>query len=211
MFKLDDEAEKRIDFICQMDLIGRSIADAVMHHATAPMLRRSRLTKRIPAVKLRELLRGPHVRNGNLPALFAELTKMHGPVFELRPPFAKPMLSWPGRRSTTGQTGTDAGTSGPGTTFLTSRRCMARPESCRHWMEPTTAVYAMASQPGFYARIRSEADALFGNSDPDGKEFTRSAVGVTQPISTATCRRAMSTAVPGMRLMGWVHTGASAE
>lgn len=38
--------------------VGRFIE----HNATAPMLRRSRLTKRIPAVKLRELLRSPHVR-----------------------------------------------------------------------------------------------------------------------------------------------------
>ncbi len=92
MFKLDEEAEERINFICQMDLIGRSIAEAVMHNATAPLLRRSRLTKRIPGVGVRELLRSPHVRNGNLPALFAELAKRHGPVYELRPPFAKPLL-----------------------------------------------------------------------------------------------------------------------
>ena len=92
MFKLDEEAEKRIAFLCRMDLIGRSIADAVLHNATAPMLRRSRLTKRIPAVKLRELLRSPHVRSGNLPALFAELAQRHGPVYEIQPPFAKPLI-----------------------------------------------------------------------------------------------------------------------
>ena len=92
MFQLDEEAEERIGFICQMDLIGRSIAEAVMHNATAPLLRRAHLTKRIPVVGLRELLRSPHVRDGNLPALFAELAKRHGPVYEIRPPFAKPQL-----------------------------------------------------------------------------------------------------------------------
>ena len=32
------------------------------------------------------------MRNGNIPALFAELTQKYGPVFEIRPPFAKPMI-----------------------------------------------------------------------------------------------------------------------
>ena len=33
-------------------------------------------------------------------------------------------------------------------------------------------VYAMASRPDYYARIRAEADALFGNGDPAGDAFT---------------------------------------
>ena len=92
MFKLDDEAEKRIDFICEMDLIGRSIAEAVLHNVAAPMLKRAHLTKRIPFVKLRDLLRSPHVRDGNLPALFADLAKKHGPVYRLPMPGAKRMV-----------------------------------------------------------------------------------------------------------------------
>ena len=92
MFELDDETEERIKFICQMDLIGRSIADAVEHNISSPLLRRSTLNKQIPRVPLRHLLLNPHLRTGNLPALFADLAKKYGPVFELRPPFAKPML-----------------------------------------------------------------------------------------------------------------------
>ena len=91
MFKLDEEAEERINFICRMDLIGRSIAEAIMHKASAPLLRRAHLTKRIPSVRLPELLRSPHVRDGNLPALFAELAGKHGPVYQLRVPFSEPM------------------------------------------------------------------------------------------------------------------------
>ena len=91
MFELDEETEERIDFICQMDLIGRSIADAVEHNIASPMLRRSTLNKEIPVVALRRLLLCPHLRSGNIPALFAELTKEYGPVFEVRLPFAKPM------------------------------------------------------------------------------------------------------------------------
>ena len=92
MFELDDETEERIKFICQMDLIGRSIADAVEHNISSPLLRRSTLNKQIPRVSLRRLLLNPHLRTGNFPALFADLAKEYGPVFEVRPPFAKPML-----------------------------------------------------------------------------------------------------------------------
>ena len=91
MFELDEETEERIACICQMDLIGRSIAAAVAQNIANPMLRRSALNKKIPVVALRRLLLSPHLRSGNIPALFAELTKEYGPVFEIRPPFAKPM------------------------------------------------------------------------------------------------------------------------
>ena len=92
MFQLDDEAEERIQFICKMDLIGRSIADAVSHNLAGPLLRHSALSKKIPTVPLRKLLLNPHVRDGNLPALFADLAEEHGPVFEIRPPFKEPMI-----------------------------------------------------------------------------------------------------------------------
>ena len=41
------------------------------------------------------------------------------------------------------------------------------------------AVYAMASQPELYEKIRSEADALFADGDPAGEDFTLSAIDVT--------------------------------
>ena len=91
MFELDEETEERIDFICRMDLIGRSIAAAVEHNIASPMLRRSTLVKKIPVVALRRALPSRHLRSGNVPALFAELTKEYGPVFQIRPPFARPM------------------------------------------------------------------------------------------------------------------------
>ena len=92
MFQLDDEAEERIEFICKMDLIGRSIAEAVIPNLAGPLLRRSALTKKIPTVSLRKLLLNPHVRKGNIPALFADLAQEYGPVFQIRPPFAKPII-----------------------------------------------------------------------------------------------------------------------
>ena len=92
IFQLDDEAEERIKLICKMDLIGRSIADAVAHNLVGPLVLHSHLTRQIPTVSLRQLLLNPHVRVGNIPALFADLTQEYGPVFELRPPFAKPLI-----------------------------------------------------------------------------------------------------------------------
>ena len=92
IFQLDEESEERIHLICKMDVIGRSIADAVAHNLAGPLLRHSALTKKIPAASLRKVLLSPHVRKGNIPALFADLAQEYGPVFEIRPPFAKPMI-----------------------------------------------------------------------------------------------------------------------
>ena len=92
MFHLDAAAEQRIQFICNMDLIGRSIAQAVSHNLAGPLLRHSALSKQIPKVSLRQLAFHPNIRDGNIPALFADMAKKHGPVFELRPPFSKPMI-----------------------------------------------------------------------------------------------------------------------
>ena len=92
MFQLDDAAEERIQFICQMDLIGRSIAEAVSVNMAGPLLSHSALTKQIPRVSLRDVAFNPNIRNGNVPALFADLAEKYGPVFELKPPFGKPML-----------------------------------------------------------------------------------------------------------------------
>ena len=92
IFQLDDETEQRIEFICKMDEIGRSISEAVSHNLAGPMLRRPVFTRKIPRVSLRKLALNPHVRDGNVNALFADLAQEYGPVFEIRPPFAKPMI-----------------------------------------------------------------------------------------------------------------------
>ena len=92
MFPLNEDAEFRIRFISNMDVIGRSMAAAVTGSIVAPRLRRSAITRDIPTVSLPRLLLNPHVRDGNIPALFADLAHEYGPVFQLRPPFAKPMI-----------------------------------------------------------------------------------------------------------------------
>ena len=86
---LDEEAEQRVELVCRMDVIGRSIASAVSSNIAGFHLQRSPLTRKIPRVSLRRMLLNPHVRTGNLPALFADLAREYGPVFELRPPLSK--------------------------------------------------------------------------------------------------------------------------
>ena len=92
IFELDEETEERITTICNMDLIGRSIAAAVEYNIGRSMRRQSTFSKKIPVVSLPQLLRSPHLRNGNIPALFAEMTKEYGPVYQLCPPFVRPMI-----------------------------------------------------------------------------------------------------------------------
>ena len=92
IFQLDDEAEERIKFICNLDVIGRSMAEAVSHSLAGPLLRRSALTRKIPTVSLRKTLFNPHLRKGNFPALFADLAAEYGPVFQLHVPLMDTML-----------------------------------------------------------------------------------------------------------------------
>ncbi len=92
MFQLDEEMERRIQFICRTALIGRSIAAAVSENISRPFHGRSALNRNIPRVSLRKLLFNKNLRMGNIPAVFADLTKEYGPVYELRPPFTKPMI-----------------------------------------------------------------------------------------------------------------------
>ena len=92
IFQLDDEVEARIEAISKIDLIGRAITNAVTQNLAAPLIRRSGLARKIPVVSLTKLLFNPHVRSGNVPALFADMAREYGPVFELRPPLAEPMI-----------------------------------------------------------------------------------------------------------------------
>ena len=67
------------------------------------------------------------------------------------------------------------------------------------------ALYAMASQPDLYARIRSEADALFDGGDPAREDFTEDSADVTRrfimesmrmyPIVPMSVRNVMNTCV----------------
>ncbi len=93
MFQIDEEAEERIQFVSQIDLIGQAIAAAVGESIIiGPTLRRPSLTKPIPAVSVRDLVFNRNLREGRLPAGFASLAEKYGPVFEIRIPFQQNLI-----------------------------------------------------------------------------------------------------------------------
>ena len=89
IFELDEAAEERIKLICRLDLIGRSIAAAVSESLVGPIRKHTAFAKTIPTVSLPKLLLNPHLRDGNLNALFGNLAEEYGPVFQIRPPFSE--------------------------------------------------------------------------------------------------------------------------
>ncbi len=89
IFPLDEEATRRIDFVCKLDIVGRSIGEATAKSITQPQFRRVLGTKPIPTAPLRDVLFNPLLRTGNIPALFADIARKNGPVFRLKAPFQK--------------------------------------------------------------------------------------------------------------------------
>ena len=92
IFELDEESEARVEQICKMDLIGRSIADAVSENIAVSLFQRTALTRAIPRLKLRKVMRSKQLRKGNVPAFMAELHKEYGPVFDVKVPFQGRMI-----------------------------------------------------------------------------------------------------------------------
>ena len=98
IFDLDEAAEERVQLVCQMDLIGRAIADAVAQNLVSS-LQSAALTKTIPKVPLRKLAMNKLLREGNIPAGFAQIYEEFGPVFKLKSPLEKrPMICISGPR-----------------------------------------------------------------------------------------------------------------
>ena len=91
MFEIDEDTKNRIEQICQMELIGRVISDAIQETIANPLLRKSHLTKKIPFASLFKIGLNRNFWKGNLPALFADLAEEYGSVFRIRRLFGKPM------------------------------------------------------------------------------------------------------------------------
>ena len=89
IFEIDEEHEKRIEWICSTELIIRDLSAAVNQTIVTPLLRRRPLTKTIPKIPLKSILSNQHLRDGNLPALFGTLAEQYGPVFQIGVPFQK--------------------------------------------------------------------------------------------------------------------------
>ena len=89
IFEIDEENEKRIEWICGTELISRDISAAVKQTIVAPMLRQTFLTRKIPKIPLKSILSNQHLRDRNLPAFFGTLAEQFGPVFQIGGPFQK--------------------------------------------------------------------------------------------------------------------------
>ena len=88
IFDFDEAAEERVQLICQMDLIGRAIADAVTQNLVSSV-QSAALTKTIRKAPLHRLAVNKHLREGNIPAGFAQLAEEFGPVFRLKSPLER--------------------------------------------------------------------------------------------------------------------------
>ena len=76
-------AEQRIELLSGMDLIGRTISEAVRSSYRPPEALRTRHRKKLPSIGLLDFLRSHAMRHGNLPKFFAEQAKKHGPVYQI--------------------------------------------------------------------------------------------------------------------------------
>ena len=153
-----EKAKERIELLGSMDLFTRTIAAAVAESAIRLAARAAAAAKPIPRVKLLGMIARRSLRQGNLPRLMGELHQEYGPVFTIRPPFAKRGLTvlagadantWVNRRA--------ASTCGPRTCSPTGSRCTARRGRCREWEAQSTTGCAVPSSGGTRAaRWRSD-------------------------------------------------------
>ena len=79
-----DIAAPRIELFSGMDLIGRTIGQAVRSSYQPPEALRSKRGRKLPVIGLWDMLRSPAMRQGNLPKFFAEQAKKHGPVYRIK-------------------------------------------------------------------------------------------------------------------------------
>ncbi len=87
-----NEAMLRILQMCQLELISRSIAEAVKQSIITPAFKKLPISKKIPSVHMVGLMGSKLFWQGNIPALIAQVTKKHGPVFYLKTPNGKSLL-----------------------------------------------------------------------------------------------------------------------
>ena len=89
IFDFDDEYIERIDLINRIELINRTISDAVQQTAISPKFKRPAFTRSIPKLRLKSLISNRHLWDGNLSALFANLSEEYGPVFKIEAPLRR--------------------------------------------------------------------------------------------------------------------------
>ena len=76
-----ETAKDRIELLSGMDLIGRSIAQAVRSSYQPPESLRSIRRRPVPDIGILDFVRSPTLRSGNIPKFFAEQYERLGPAF----------------------------------------------------------------------------------------------------------------------------------
>jgi cytochrome P450 len=77
-------AQERIELLSGMDLIGRTISDAVRSSYRPPDTVSAVIRRPIPTVGLFDMLGSRSFRSGNLPKFLAEQSERYGPVYQLK-------------------------------------------------------------------------------------------------------------------------------
>ena len=78
-----EERLERIDFVANLDLIGRTVATAVKNSAATPRTRRAVQAKPVPKLGYFDILRQPGFLGGNISKGMYGILQKHGPVVEL--------------------------------------------------------------------------------------------------------------------------------
>ncbi len=91
IFDLNEEVEQRVQQICRIELISRTISEAVKESIISPTFKHTPARKNIPVIMMASLMTNKHFWQCHIPALMADIAKKHGPVFRLKPPFQKPL------------------------------------------------------------------------------------------------------------------------
>lgn len=92
MFELDDQSIRRIELVCRLDLIGRTLSEAVAKNIAKQVPLQTAGVRPIPKVPIHKFITNRHAREGSIPALFASLSAEFGPVFQAKIPFKEPMI-----------------------------------------------------------------------------------------------------------------------
>ena len=79
-----EQVQQRIELLSGMDLIGRTIGEAVRSSYRPPETLHAVRRRQMPSIGLFDMLRSRAFRAGNLPKFFAEQSEALGPVYQLK-------------------------------------------------------------------------------------------------------------------------------
>ena len=78
-----ESAAQRIELLSGMDLIGRTIGEAIRTSYKPPESLRTGHRRKMPSIGLWDMIRSRSLRQGNFPKFLAEQAEKHGPVFAI--------------------------------------------------------------------------------------------------------------------------------